>query len=357
MAVDWCWCTLNTGPCTDPAVPSDDRISNECIVLDLRVLEDDRLLDSDACSDNRAWADRDVWTKLGSWVDLCSWMNKHWWEDVRGWLCELWRAVIHCLLQVKGVSWDCRSGSLDLAPEVLGLVYEELLGVGHVGEDILLKTEYLVLLVLVIGEEAGLEVLAGWVGVKAWAVRAALDGATNGWENRVGAEEVDAAVDEVGDVGFWLLDVVKDTARVRVGDDASEVGGSVLADAGTENDGLSIALLEELEHVHEWEGAADVGVQDEEALWLALQDGVAEVVETTCGSESLILAEILDSELWELGGGVLDEVAENVLLIVSNHADLLNIWNLCDGGKAVPDDWVSSNIEEWLRQREKRLMW
>ena len=300
MRIDRCWGTLNTRPRTDLAVPSNNRVSNERIVSDLSILQDNRLLNSDTCTNSGAWADRHILSKLSGWVDVCGWVDEHWWKDVRGWLSKLLRAVVHCLLEIKCVSRDGRSSSLNLAPKVLSLVDKELLRIRHIGEDILLETEDFVLLVLVISEEAGLQVLRRWVGVQAWAVGAALDGAADGWKDGVGAEEVDAAVDQVGDVRLWLLDVVQHTAGVWIGNNASKVAGSIFTDTGTENDGLGIALLEELEHVHEWEGAADVGVENEEALGLALQDGIAEVVEATCSAKSLILAEVFDGELGEL---------------------------------------------------------
>lgn len=83
---------------------------------------------------------------------------------------------------------------------------------------------------------------------------------------------------------FGFLNVVQDALSVGVGDDAAEIGGSVVADAGAEDDGFSVFFFEEGEHVLQGEGAADVGVEDEEAVRVAFEDDIAEVVEAAGGS-------------------------------------------------------------------------
>ena len=72
--------------------------------------------------------------------------------------------------------------------------------------------------------------------------------------------------------------VVQHATGVRVGNDAAKVCGCVVADAGAKNDGLGIPLVVQLEHLGKREGAADIGVEDEEAIRSTLQDLVAEVV-------------------------------------------------------------------------------
>lgn len=114
-----------------------------------------------------------------------------------------------------------------------------------------------------------------------------------------------------------LLDVVQDALGLRVRDDAAEVLGGVLADARAEDDGLCVFLLEELEHLGQGERAADVGVEDEEAVGLALQDRVAEVIQAACCAEGLVLAKVLDADLGELFAAVFDEVAEYRLVVVA----------------------------------------
>ena len=110
-----------------------------------------------------------------------------------------------------------------------------------------------------------------------------------------------------------------------IGDNATEVLRSLLADTCAENDSLSILIGEQLEHVIQRERAADIGIEHEEAVRAALEDSIAEVVETTSCAESLVLAEVLDCDAGELLGGVLDEVAENGLVVVADDADLLDL--------------------------------
>lgn len=80
------------------------------------------------------------------------------------------------------------------------------------------------------------------------------------------------------------------------------------------------------------------------------------MVETTSSTESLVFAKVLDGDARELLGGVLDEVAEDRLVVVSNDADLLDLFvgNASDGGEAVPDDGVAGDLEEGLRNVERQ---
>lgn len=147
---------------------------------------------------------------------------------------------------------------------------------------------------------------------------------------------------------------MQDALGVRVGHDATEVGGSLVADARAQDDGLGVLLLIELEHLGEREGAADVGVQHKQAVGAALEDGIAEVVEAAGCAEGLILAEVFDGDAGELLGRVLDEVAEHRLVIVADDADFLDllVGNACDGRQAVPDDGVAGHFEEGFRDVE-----
>ena len=135
---------------------------------------------------------------------------------------------------------------------------------------------------------------------------------------------------------------------MRIRDDATEVGGSILADTSTKNDSLGISFLEKSEHVEQWERAANISVQYEEALWATLEDGIAEVVETSSSTKRLVLTQVLDCDLWELGGGILDEIAEDVLFVVSDHAYFLNMGNFRNRGETMPDDRVTGDLEKWL---------
>lgn len=121
-----------------------------------------------------------------------------------------------------------------------------MFAVGEVGEDILFQAEDLVLFAVLelFGEEGVVEVFRGGVGDHARAVGAALDGGFDGGEDGLGGKEVDAAVDEVGDVGFGFFDVVEDAFGVGVGDDTAEVGGCVVADPCAEDDCFGIFLFE-----------------------------------------------------------------------------------------------------------------
>lgn len=45
---------------------------------------------------------------------------------------------------------------------------------------------------------------------------------------------------------------------------------------------------------------------------------------------------------------VLDEVAEDALVVVADNEDLADLWDSCDGGEAVLNDGVSRDLEERL---------
>ena len=99
-----------------------------------------------------------------------------------------------------------------------------------------------------VGEERGVEILRGGVGDEAGTVSAAFYGGLDGGENGFGRKEVDAAIDEIANVGFGLLDVVQDPFCVAVRDDAAKVAGGVVADSCTQDDCLSVFVLEETKH-------------------------------------------------------------------------------------------------------------
>jgi hypothetical protein len=85
----------------------------------------------------------------------------------------------------------------------------------------------------------------------------------------------------------------------------------------------------------EGERAADIGVEDEETVRAALQDGVAEMVEATSRSKSLVLAQVFDGDLRVSAATVLDEIAEDGLIVVTDNEDLTNLRELSDGREAV----------------------
>jgi hypothetical protein len=101
-------------------------------------------------------------------------------------------------------------------------------------------------------------------------------------------------------VAFRLLDIVQYTFGVSVRDDATEVCSSIVTDPRAKNDGLGILLLKETEHGIEGERTADIRIEHKEPIWLPLENGITEVVETSSGAKSLVLAEILDLDVREL---------------------------------------------------------
>lgn len=330
-------------------------------MADLRVLEDDTLLDSDTCSDDDTGTDADVGAELGGRVDICGRVDEDGWDNVGAGLSELFAAGLSSLLEVEGVGGDGGASSLDLAPEILGLVDIKLLTVGHVAENVLLETDDLVLLVallilIVLGDVAVLEVIGRWVGDETRrTVEAALDGSTDRGEDGFGGEEVDTAVDEVADAALGLLNVMQNTTGVSIGDDATKVVGRLVADSSSQNDSLGILLNEELQHLSQGEGAAHIGIEDKETLRATLEDGISEVVQTAGGSQGLVFAEVLDGELGELLGGILDEVAEDGFVVVADDVDFLDllVGDAGDGGEAVPDDGVAGDFKERLGDVER----
>lgn len=324
-------------------------------MLDLGVLQHDTLLDTGAGANNDAGSDADVGAELGSGVDIGGRVDEDGGDNVGAGGGKFVTANQRGLLEVQRVGGHRRAGGLDLAPKVLGLVDEELLAVGHVSQNVLLEADdlLLVLVIVIVGHSAGhgevIQVVGGGVGDEAGrAIGAALDSRSNGREDDIGGEEVDAAVDQIADVRLGLLDVVKHAAGVGVGDDAAKVGGGVVADAGAENDGLGVPLDEELEHLLQRERAADVGVEDEEALGAALEDGISEVVQAAGGAQRLVLAQVSQVDAGELLGRVLDEVAEDGLVVVADDVDVLDLLDAGNGREAVPDDGVAGDFEEGL---------
>lgn len=187
-------------------------------------------------------------------------MNEDGRDDVGAGLSKLVASSLPGTLKVEGVGRNSRPCGFDLAPKVLGLVHKELLAVGHVAENVLLKANNLILLLLVVivivggGNVAVLKVVGGGVGDEAGgAVGSTLDSSLDGGEDGLGGKEIDTAVNKVADVGFGFLDVVKNALGVSVGDDATEVLRGLFADTGAENDSFSILVGKELQHVVEGE--------------------------------------------------------------------------------------------------------
>lgn len=135
---------------------------------------------------------------------------------------------------------------------------------------------------------------------------------------------------------------------VRVADNTAEITRGVVRDSCAQNHGLGVLLFEQAQHLVEGEGAADVGVEDEEAVGAALEDGIAEVVEAAGGAEGLILAQVADGDLRVGARAVLDEVAEDGLVVVADDEDFADFGDAGDAGEAVGDDGVAGDFEEGL---------
>ena len=247
MAAHGDGCTFHASPGTDTAAPADDRVHDAGVVADLGVLKNNGVFDTGTGADDDTWADRDVRTELGGGVNGGGGVDVDRRNDGGRGAREFRRLGLECLLEVQGVGRYSRAGGLDLAPEVLGFVNEEAVAVSQVRENILLQTEDLALLsvlVVSVGDEGGLQVIGGGVREEAGAGGAALDGAADGGEDALCSEEVDTAVNQVGDVRLGLLDVVQHALGVRIGHDASEVRCGIVRNPCTEDHSLGVLLFE-----------------------------------------------------------------------------------------------------------------
>lgn len=150
-------------------------------------------------------------------------------------------------------------------------------------------------------------------------------------------------------MGLRLLDVVKHTLRMRVAHNTSKVRRSIVGHPCPQNNSFRVLLLEQPEHLLQREGAADVRIQHEEAVRPSLQYRIPEVVQAASGSQGLVLAEVLDRDVRVGAVGVLDEVAEDGLVVVADDEDLADLGDLGDGGEAVLDYRVAGDFEEGLK--------
>lgn len=343
---------LHTSPRANAAAPANDGVQHQSVVLDLSVLQHNGLLHTCTAANSSTSSNGDIGSQLGGRVNVSTWVNVNRRDNVGRSRSKLVGTILPCLLQVQSIGRDGGSGRLDLTPKVLGLVHKELLAVGHITEDVLLEADDLVLglvvIVILVEDVGALEILGAGVAGKAWSVGSTLDRTLNGREDDIGAEQIDTTVDEVGDVAFGLFDVVQNPLRVVVANNATEVCSGIVGDLGAQNDGFGVLLVEELQHLVERERAADVGVENEETLGLALEDGIAEMVQTTSGAEGLVFAQVLDGEVGVGNGRILDEVAEDGLVVVADQVDFLNGRDFGNSGQAVVDDWVAGDLEQWL---------
>lgn len=79
------------------------------------------------------------------------------------------------------------------------------------------------------------------------------------------------------------------------------------------------------------------------------------MVQAASSAEGFILAEVLDGDGGELLCRVLDEVAEDGLVVVTDDVDLLDllVGDAGDGAQAVPDDGVAGDFEEGFGDIER----
>ena len=72
------------------------------------------------------------------------------------------------------------------------------------------------------------------------------------------------------------------------------------------------------------------------------------MVETASGTQGLIFAQILNAQVWEFFAGILDEVAEDAFVVVSNENDLAKTRDFGDSFERVGDDRVPGDFKQWL---------
>lgn len=78
------------------------------------------------------------------------------------------------------------------------------------------------------------------------------------------------------------------------------------------------------------------------------------MVQAAGGAQCLVFTQVSQVDAGELPGRVLDEVAEDGLVVVADDVDLLDLLDARNGVEAVPDDGVASNVEERLGEVERQ---
>jgi hypothetical protein len=72
------------------------------------------------------------------------------------------------------------------------------------------------------------------------------------------------------------------------------------------------------------------------------------MVQTTSGTECLILSQVLDAQIGKLLAGVLDEVSEDGLIVVADQDDFAESRNLRKGFEAVVDNRMTGDFKKRL---------
>jgi len=339
---------FDTRPRADTTAPADDRVEHTSIVTDLGVFEYDRLLYPRARAHDRTWTDTHVRAQLCSRVHVSSRMDENWWQDGSRRLRELLRLLLERFHEVERISRHRRPSSLDLAPEVLGLEHVELSAICQVPENVLLKTDDLILLpiIIVVVIPGRWEVLVvqrfrGRVADQPWSIRATLNRALDARKDGLSREEIDTTINQVRNMRLRLLHIMQHPLAVRIRHNAPEIRRRLIRHPRPQYHRLGIFFLKHPEHLLQRKGAADIGIEHEEAVGAAFEDGVAEVVEAAGGTEGLVLAEVFDGDGGVGAAAVFDEVAEDGFVVVADDEDFADLEDAGDGGEAVGDDGVA----------------
>lgn len=152
-------------------------------------------------------------------------------------------------------------------------------------------------------------------------------------------------------MAFRLLHIMQHSLAMRITDNAPKVGRRLVANSCAQNHSLCILLLCQSQHLFQREGATDVRVEHEESIGTTLEDGIAEVIETSSGAEGLVFAKVADGDLRVGARAVFDEVAEDGLVVVADDEDFADFGDFGYGGEAVRDDGVAGDFKEGLGWR------
>lgn len=69
------------------------------------------------------------------------------------------------------------------------------------------------------------------------------------------------------------------------------------------------------------------------------------MVEPASGTQCLIFAQILNAQVWKLLASILDEVAEDRFVVVTNQNDFAETGDFSDSFQGVRDDRVAGDFE------------
>lgn len=133
---------------------------------------------------------------------------------------------------------------------------------------------------------------------------------------------------------------------MRIADNTPKIGRGIIRHPRPKNNSLSVLLFKQSQHILQREGAAHVGIEDEEAVWSAFKDCIPEVVETPGGPEGLVFAEVFYADGGVGAGAVFHEVPEDAFVVVADDEDFADFGDFGYGGEAVGDYWVACQAWE-----------